>query len=976
MAQDGSVQISTRLDSSNIRNDVQQVNRQLGNIGSNMRQVSDNMITQTDYAARQMERSMSRYNRYMTEAQRGMAMEMRNYYSEQSEAMRQFAGRQVEVQYGFHQISQSARDFQGTNAQFLDQLREQGNLQRKLNDEMMAANKIIVADIHRQAGAMLARSTVASKITAQYERMGNPIYNVNRGFLQMADSLQRVAMAGDPAVTAVRMLGPTANGKQLNDMIRQINTQLMGLPIIAMAAAAATTMLFKTLHDAAYGASEQYAQAWDTMVATVVEALKPMVQAFTMLAVPIFKVVTAMAELVVKFNEAHPVLAVVLQGILMLVPALVLILSPLALGIGLVNGFMVAWNSVWMILGPVVTGLGAMMGTVLLVAAAIMALTVGLYALWQNSETFRNGVYASIEAIKTFGQAIVDFSKYIWSVIAVGDPMNDWLGHLPKGFQDAALKIGEGVNKIREFLSALGQYFFWVVADGDTMNDWLSHLPKSFQGVAYAMGEGVVKIKEALKSLVDAIKAAFQGDFTQLTQVFATLIPTIIGVLVGGFPALLIFFSRFMPDIAAQLQANSSVIIEVFNSVINGIVQFITTQLPIFIQTGVDILTNIIQGLIAAIPLIAEALTQVVTTMVEIITTMLPILIDVGMQLLQTLIDGIITLLPALLDVALQLIMTLVDGMLSLLPTLIETAAELIITIAETIMENLPKILEMGIKILMKLIDGIVQILPKLVETVVNLIVKFVQTVIQNLPKVIEAGIKVLTSLIEGIMKILPKLLETAIKLIVEIVKAIVQNLPKIIEAGKQILQALIKGIIQLVSQLYTTVKKDVLGKISKAVSEFVKDAVQLGKDIIGGLIRGITSMGSEAITAIKGVASDALTAAKKFLGVKSPSRVFAAEVGHWIPPGIAMGIEDNSAVLDKQIRATVDGSVDTANVGVRSGGYGGTTNNYTASQPIYIDLIYQGDGNPEDAVNIADEIEREFGRRQFRVAFNNGVTL
>ncbi|MFE5437467.1 tail length tape measure protein, partial [Bacillus cereus] len=100
-----------------------------------------------------------------------------------------------------------------------------------------------------------------------------------------------------------------------------------------------------------------------------------------------------------------PVLSKVIAGFTLLLPALTLLLSPLAIGIGLINGMAAAFSSVWMLIGPLVTGLGAMMGTVALVAAAIAAVGAALYLLWTKTDWFKKAVIGAWNAIKSATQA-------------------------------------------------------------------------------------------------------------------------------------------------------------------------------------------------------------------------------------------------------------------------------------------------------------------------------------------------------------------------------------------------------------------------------------------------------------------------------------------------------------------------------------------------------------------------------------------
>ncbi|SPT98429.1 TMP repeat-containing protein [Lysinibacillus capsici] len=895
MATDGSVIIDTRLSTGNLQRDVQNVNNQLGNIGSNMNDVGTRMNRTMSQQMNYMANQVTRHSRYMSAEAQAMAREMSEAYRAQSRSMLQYEEQLLGIEYAFFRAAQASGEYQGTNQQFMNSLQELGNTQRQINDQMMASNQLALAGIYSSVAALMAMSTQASKISANYRRMANPIYNVNQGLLTMADNLNRAANAAQPAALALRMLGPNANMKQLNDMINMINQGLMRHQMITLGAAIASAIFYKQLHDGAMATNKAYKTAFEEMGEAVRKAFQPMVDVFAMVMIPVYKFITAIAELVIQFNEAHPTVAKLVAAFLMLIPALTLLLSPLAIGIGLLGGMQAAFGALWAIIGPVVTGLAAMMGTVLLVSAAIVGLTYGIITLWKNSETFRNGVYTVIAALQTFGQAIVDFGKYLFYVITTGDTMNDWLTHLPAGFQGVALAIGESINSIINFFTSFGKYIYWVIASGDTMNDWLSHLPVVFQNVAYGIGEGIVKIKEFLNQFVEAIKAAFQGDFTQLTQVFATLIPTIIGLLIGGLPALLLTVARFMPAIAEQLNMGTETIVSVINSVINAIVTFLTTQVPIFLQKGVEILTSIIQGLISALPVVVQAISNIIAALVEVITTSLPMLLESGVTIITALVEGILTLLPSLLNVGLELIVTLVQGIIQVLPQLVETATQIIDTVLKTLTQLLPKLLKMGVDVLMKLVEGILEVIPDLIETATDIISTLLETIVQmlpevlsagtdlllalidgildtlpqlidtaleiviniidiiveNLPKLIEAGVKILTSLIEGIINIIPKLIETAVLLITKILETLVSNLPKIIEAGVKILLAIISGIIQILPELIKAIIKLAVTIVNTIVENLPK-ILNSGKEILKALVEGIVSLISMLLKAIK----------------------------------------------------------------------------------------------------------------------------
>lgn len=99
--------------------------------------------------------------------------------------------------------------------------------------------------------------------------------------------------------------------------------------------------------------------------------------------------------------------------------------------------------------------------------------------------------------------------------------------------------------------------------------------------------------------------------------------------------------------------------------------------------------------------------------------------------------------------------------------------------------------------------------------------------------------------------------------------------------------------------------------KIEELKQKFLNiDWKQLGKDIIDGIREGITNAAVNLASAVAEAARGALSAAKSALGVESPSRVFADEVGVPIVQGIQAGISAQSPSLNKDLRGLGAGAV------------------------------------------------------------------
>jgi hypothetical protein len=92
------------------------------------------------------------------------------------------------------------------------------------------------------------------------------------------------------------------------------------------------------------------------------------------------------------------------------------------------------------------------------------------------------------------------------------------------------------------------------------------------------------------------------------------------------------------------------------------------------------------------------------------------------------------------------------------------------------------------------------------------------------------------------------------------------------------------------------------------AVGDFLGSfsLVSIGTDIVRGLIDGIINMGPNVLSAITGIADGAIKAAKKALGIASPSKVFA-DIGGYTAEGFAVGVDDGAGMAQDAMASMVE---------------------------------------------------------------------
>lgn len=97
-------------------------------------------------------------------------------------------------------------------------------------------------------------------------------------------------------------------------------------------------------------------------------------------------------------------------------------------------------------------------------------------------------------------------------------------------------------------------------------------------------------------------------------------------------------------------------------------------------------------------------------------------------------------------------------------------------------------------------------------------------------------------------------------------------------------------------------------GRIARAIGSLSGLLVSKGKDVVRGLWNGIKSMGAWLKKTLIGWAKALIPGPiAKALGISSPSKVMAKEVGRWVPAGVVQGAEDATPAMDKALRGLVD---------------------------------------------------------------------
>lgn len=273
-------------------------------------------------------------------------------------------------------------------------------------------------------------------------------------------------------------------------------------------------------------------------------------------------------------------------------------------------------------------------------------------------------------------------------------------------------------------------------------------------------------------------------------------------------------------------------------------------------QMVMPIITALQSGLASVITTLINLVTigqtqgigQMLTTMNTALAENLPQMLQNGIQQATSFLNGIVSMIPQVLETALTVMATLVEGILSQIPEIINSAVEIVTNLLNEITNHLPEILDKGIEILHNIIDGIIGAIPSLIAA---------------LPQVISA-----------------------------IISFIVQNLPVIFQKGWEILVEIGNGIVAAIGELLSPITS-VVQAIVDGFTDSVQSFLDIGKNIVEGVWDGISGAASWLQEKVSGFFSGIVSGIKGILGIGSPSKVMAAEVGLPIAQGIGVGIRN-----------------------------------------------------------------------------------
>lgn len=231
---------------------------------------------------------------------------------------------------------------------------------------------------------------------------------------------------------------------------------------------------------------------------------------------------------------------------------------------------------------------------------------------------------------------------------------------------------------------------------------------------------------------------------------------------------------------------------------------------------------------------------------------------------------------------------------------LIILAIGAVIAIGYLLVKHWDEVKEFAINVFTSIKDFFVDIFTVKIPEAINAVIEFFKKIPEYIAFMIGYIIGLIAKFFIGLWNFATVDIPKFIGKVIEWFKSLPKKIWNAIVSAKD-------KIVQWVSNLITTAKTEIPKFINNVVDFFKslpKKMLTVGKNIVEGIWNGIKNATTWIKNKVKEFAKNILNGIKSALGIHSPSKVMADEIGKFIPAGIGVGIEANT---DSAIQAIDD---------------------------------------------------------------------
>ena len=587
-------------------------------------------------------------------------------------------------------------------------------------------------------------------------------------------------------------------------------------------------------------------------------------------------------------------------------------------------------------------------GPIWAIIAVIVVLVAAFITLWKTNEKFRNAIKGIWNEVKNtfseFGQSIVETLNMA--------------GFKFENFREVVAKVVDVLKKVWiEFCNILAPLFvgvFKIIAKHieiitKTISGAFRVIVGLFKGDGEMIKSGVKTIGEGIKAIFIGIPKAVLNALKGVLDVILGWFGTSTGEIWDGFknivngivtffkelPGKVITFFKELPEKILTIMQTLPEKIKGFFDKVNEKIKTTFETLPDKITDALKVLPGKIVDFLTSIPKkIKEFFSGKGKTESEKGGEEVAIAVKDGAEkkvkninwgtVIKNILLGIGKFIIQFISLGAQIVWALIKGIGSVIGTLLSSIGSLIMQLLVKfgmfVVDVAKKGLEAGMQFLTNLVSSIAQLPNKLVYWFGYAIGEVTLFIINMVNKAKEVGTNFVNNIINFI-KQLPSKMWNFLNNVISKATIFVNNMAnKAKQAGSKFLNNVVNGIKSLPSK-FARIISSIISKAASFVRSMANKAKQaatnfkngiisglsslpgkmasIGADIARGIWNGISGLKDWVISKVKAMGSSILNGLKAALRIKSPSQVFADEVGKNITLGIGKGIADTDAVQE-----------------------------------------------------------------------------
>lgn len=461
--------------------------------------------------------------------------------------------------------------------------------------------------------------------------------------------------------------------------------------------------------------------------------------------------------------------------------------------------------------------------------------------------------------------------------------------------------------------------------------------------------------------VVQSVESVWQG----LSDFFGNLWNGIVTFAQGVWSS----FAQGMAPIVDAFKNLWSALTDFFSTLWQGIV---TTAQTIW-QGLLPIVTTVWNGIKTVVSTIMQAIADVIMTIGTAIQTVWTTIWNAIETVAMTIWDAI----KNFISLEIQGIQTVIQSVMTIIQTIWQTAWNVIETVVQTVWSIISTIVSTAINAVAGVIRAVTDAIKGDWSGAWNEIENIATTIWNGITSVVSTAINGVRNVISSVMNGIKSVWSSAWNGIKSVTSGAMSMVRSVVSSGMSAMHSVVSSMMSAVQSAFVSgwnaARNATANGISRAVSaarSMTGAMVSAGRDFVMGFVNGIEGAIWRAASAAARMASAAMHAAKAWFNIGSPSKVMRDQVGKWVPAGLAVGIEQNTDLVENAAKRMAEAAMPDIHMtdmqqrinGALSHGasFGGTIDHElnVVQQPAYINLSLGG----SNYTTFVSDISREQG--------------